>query len=324
MENNLRKKEYQKDKYVESILKELSYLISDKKPENLPQSYPILFIIGCARSGTTLIAQYLAQFETFCYPTNFISRFYFAPYVGCLLQKLMFNLDRKNELFGFISKKVGFDSNLGKTRGPLAPNEFWYYWRRFFKFDDIQLLSSNQLLNIDTKEFIDGLLSIQFVFDKPLFLKGMIANWHIPFLSRIFKNSYFLVIKRDLIFNAQSLFLARRKFFGDINKWYSFKPKEYNTLKELDPHEQVVAQVYYTNKAVDLGISEVPAERIIDVSYETFCDDPAIILEMIKSKLNIEVINPLKNQPLKFYNNNKLQIREADWNVLVKYAKKYR
>lgn len=41
----------------------------------------------------------------------------------------------------------------------------------------------------------------------------MILNWHIPLLSSLYENSYFLFVKRDIKTNANSLVRAREKFF---------------------------------------------------------------------------------------------------------------
>lgn len=274
---------------MESILATLAARVPDYCPENLNEDHPIIFIMGCARSGTTLVSQYLARSREFCYPTNFISRFYYAPYIGALLQRLMFDLDVKGELFGSLKDRSDFRSSLGKTAGALAPNEFWYYWRRFFKFGDIQRLSAEELARIDINAFVRGLNAIQTVFDKPMFLKGMIANWHIPFLAEHIPSSYFVVVKREVVYNAQSLYFARQKFFGDVNKWYSFKPEEYELLRSKDPLEQVVGQVIYTNRAIDQGTKGIPGERVIELKYEDFCQNPLDVIRLLEDKLSVRV-----------------------------------
>lgn len=320
MENSIRQNEHKKIEEVEALLAKLSNLISDDQPNILDERHPIIFIMGCARSGTTVLTQYLSQFDAFCYPTNFISRFYFAPYAGSMLQKLMFDLDAKNELFGFLKAKQNFTSNLGKTTGPLAPNEFWYYWRRFFKFGEIQKLTSEQLSNSAGDSFVNGLRCVQSVFNKPLFLKGMIMNWNIPFLAKIIRNSYFIVVKRDIIYNAQSLYLSRERYFGDVNKWYSFKPEEISDLKNLDPLEQVIAQVHYTNKAIDNGIQEIPADRRIEIVYEDFCRDPNQLMEMIKKQCSVQS----ENLEVNFENSNRVILDSKKWQLLNDFGEKYR
>ena len=72
--------DFQRNKELETLLKELndvlepaekSYLQSQSQVSN----FPILFIMGAHRSGTTLFLQWLASTGVFCYQTNIISRF---------------------------------------------------------------------------------------------------------------------------------------------------------------------------------------------------------------------------------------------------------
>ena len=44
--------------------------------EPSPDRRPIILILGCARSESTLLLQLLAESGAFAYPTNFLSRFY--------------------------------------------------------------------------------------------------------------------------------------------------------------------------------------------------------------------------------------------------------
>lgn len=319
MNTNERTEAHRRIEEVECILHTLADAIPDVTPEVLNVRHPIVFIMGCARSGTTLVSQFLAKTGAFCYPTNFISRFYFAPYIGALLQRLMFDLDAKGELFGYVKEMGEFESVLGKTRGPLSPNEFWYFWRRFFKFGEIQLLDDSELARVDVEAFVRGLRGIQTVFDKPIFLKGMIANWHIPYLAQHVPNSYFIIVERDLLFNAQSLYLARREYFDNVEKWYSFKPAEYPLLKNKTPFEQVAGQVKYTNDAIDKGVRMVSEDRVIRVRYEQFCERQSEFVEELNKKCSLNLVD----LGVSFPNANVRKLDTDDWERLQNAAKRY-
>src|SRR4249919_71291 len=92
-----------------------------------------VFLLGAMRSGTTLYMQWLASTGQFAYPSNLLSRFYGAPLVGAKLQQLLTDpaYNFRNEILDF-NAPLDFRSENGKTTGALAPNEFWYFWRRFF------------------------------------------------------------------------------------------------------------------------------------------------------------------------------------------------
>lgn len=231
----------------------------------------------------------------------------------------MFDLDSKGELFGSLREAGDFRSVLGKTIAPLSPNEFWYYWRRFFKFGEIQKLYDSELSEVDARAFVSGLRGIQTVFDKPIFLKGMIANWHIPYLAENVPNSYFIIVKRDLLFNAQSLYLARSEYFEDVEKWYSFKPEEYPMLKERAPLDQVVAQVKFTNDAIDRGIRSVSDDKVITVQYEEFCRSQSQFVEELNRKCSLRV----SDMNMTFPNANVQKLNSHDWQALNEAAKGY-
>lgn len=292
-------KTFRKDTNLEKVLEELNNEFKDSFSNELKcTNRPIILIMGCPRSGSTLLLQYLSQLGVFSYPTNLIARFYKNPYVGIKIQQALYDFDPLNQL-DFKVKEEKFSSTLGKTYGVEAPSEFWYFWRQYFNFSKSKnnYLNSDQLSKINTNEFITKLSAFENLISRPLVMKGMMLNWNIPFLHSIYDKFIFINLKRDIIPNAQSLLKARKKYFDNINEWYSFKPEEYNFLKNKKPGEQVVGQVYYTQKAVEEGLKNIPNKNIINISYKEFCENPFSLVKSIQNsfeqfgdKLNIESI----------------------------------
>jgi hypothetical protein len=291
LKNKERDIKHQRKEEVEEILLQLERLISPVEQDAVQgfvePELPVILIMGCARSGSTFLMQALADSGAFCYPTNLMSRFYYAPYIGSLLQRLLIDYDYKGEILG-AENKMTFQSELGKTAGANSPHEFWYFWRRFFQFGSLQRLSDQDLEGVETHLFLKELASIQAVFQQPLLMKGMILNWNIPFLARIMKTAHFVFIEREILFNAQSLLSARQQFFGDKNKWYSFLPPEYEEIRSLTPEEQVVQQVAVTNRAIEEGLSQLPNDRFTKLAYEDLCQDPTAVVEEILKQLQLK------------------------------------
>ncbi|MCB1064301.1 MAG: sulfotransferase [Verrucomicrobiae bacterium] len=288
---------------MEQELATLSELLNPLEKQLLAKkeqsALPIFFIMGCARSGTTLIFQYLSRSGIFCYPTNFLSRFFFAPTVGGRLQRMLFDYDLRNEL-GEAVKNSDFSSALGKTSGILSPNEFWYFWRRFFDFPDQQVIPEQQLAAIDVETFISELSSFQALYDMPFLAKGGICNWHIPFLSQISPRIHFIFVYRDTASNASSLVAARESFFGDSTSWYSFKPPGYKDVISEPPIIQTQWQVAETNRAISEGLQMVSSSRQISISYEEFCDKPRAFVESACDLFNLPTPNSLFELPERF------------------------
>lgn len=254
------------------------------------KDHHIVFVMGPHRSGTTLFMQWLANTGAVAYPTNILSRFFGAPVVGAQIQLLLTDprYNFRDEILDFNSP-VSFDSENGKTKGALGPNEFWYFWRRFLPFKELDWLPDEELVRVvDRKTLVAELTSLTRVFGKPFALKGTILNYNIPFLDAFFDKALFVQIKRDPVSNVASILEARKRQLGSENEWHSFKIREYRQLKDLDPVAQSAGQLHYINKAVTQGMAAVSASRKLVVGYEEFCRNPRTVFDQLVEKLGID------------------------------------
>lgn len=289
-EENQRVEQFKRNSSLEEFLNEINsdlWNTEEKLLDKKELEYPIIFVMGPHRSGSTLLMQWLAQSNVIAYPTNLMSRFYKAPIIASKIQMLLTDerYNYRNEIRDF-NNSIDFSSENGKTKGALAPNEFWYFWRRFLPFKELDYLPSQELfekVDIDTlKSEFAGMTD---VFQKPFALKGMILNYNIDFLDKVFEKAIFIYTKRDPLTNIESALKAREKQLGSIDEWYSFKIPEYENLKKLNPYEQVAGQIYYINKAVETGLENVAQHKKMIVNYEEFCENPKKFYDELVSKL---------------------------------------
>lgn len=268
-----------KNDRLESLLRELNGLLGPAQAEvtraDARPKYPVLLVLGCPRSGTTLLMQWLAATGRFAYPSNFLSRFYEAPYVGARIQQMLTDpACRQGEELGAPDAEPTYASALGKTVGHWSPNEFWYFWRRFIPNDYPEFLDPDALSRVDSDGMLAELATLESVFDKPWAMKGLILQQNAAFLAEAMEPVVFLFVKRHPFFTMQSLLEARRKFFGDERHWYSVKPREFDQLESLDPFEQVAGQTYYVNRGIAQELERVDRSRYVEIDYEEFCRDP--------------------------------------------------
>ncbi len=293
---------------LESFLDSLNGTLACAEEQLLQQSdqlgpdFPIIFIMGPLRSGTTLFTQWLADCNIAAYPSNLLSRFYAAPVIGAQIQLLLtdpcFNF--RDEILEFNSS-ITFDSENGKTRGALAPNEFWYFWRRFLPFKEIDWLSDKELFHVvDKNKLVNELTTLTRVFGKPFALKSMILNYNIPFLNTIFKKALFIQLKRDPVTNVASILDARKRQLGSEKEWYSFKIPEYPQLKDLEPVTQSARQLHYINTALTKGMATIDESRKLVVQYEDFCEKPHIIFNQLITKLEVSETAKIYSGPEHF------------------------
>ena len=285
-----RVKEYSRNMELENFLKEINSLLEESEKSLLDmelKEYPVVFVMGAMRTGSTLMMQWLAETGQFAYPTNMLSRFYGAPIVGAKIQRLLTDqkYNFRNEILDFCSETT-YESSNGKTKGALEPNEFWYFWRRFLP-EDVYLYSKEDLHDkVDFSTMRKELYGIANVYARPLALKGMICNYNIEFLNEIFPRCLFVCLQRDEEKHINSVLEARRRQYGTDKEWYSFKIPEYSRIIEIsDVKEQVREQIKCINNAIIKGISQLPNEKKLVVQYEEFCQNPQLIYRQIQEKL---------------------------------------
>ena len=282
---------FRRNRDLEEFLNEINNDLWETEKKLLKdefKEFPMVFIVGPLRSGSTLMLQWLASTGQFSYPTNILSRFYKTPIIGSKIQMLLTDerYNFRNEIRDFNSE-INFESLNGKTLGALSPNEFWYFWRRFLPFDDLDFATNEELLDVvDVKTLRKEFHGIASVFEKPFALKAMICNYNIEFLNEVFDKALFIYTKRDPHTNIESALKARVRQLGDIKRWYSFKIPEYKQLIKIqDPVKQTAGQIYYINKAVQTALSKIDEDKKVVVDYENFCNDPKSYYDEIISKL---------------------------------------
>src|SRR4026207_2319178 len=102
---------YSRNLQLEELLKELSLVLGpiDEKISSRFErpKWPPIFLVGSPRSGTTLVMQLLDATRQFAIPTNLLSRFYYAPYLGAKIQQLLADktFDYNNEMGNLFAEK---------------------------------------------------------------------------------------------------------------------------------------------------------------------------------------------------------------------------
>ncbi|MEW8038043.1 MAG: sulfotransferase [Candidatus Thiodiazotropha sp.] len=293
MGNEARTDAFRRNPDLESLIERLNSMLQSSAASELERfespQLPLILVIGGPRSGTTLMMQWLAASGCFGYPSNLMARFYRAPYIGALIHEMLINPKyRYKDDFKDIAPYTmdsSFSSDLGKTEGLAAPNVFWYFWRRFFDFDDCTYLDEEKQQAADTLNFVRELAAVESVFGKPFAMKGIIVNWNLEFIDRLFSKLLLIHVRRNPAFQMHSILRARERFRGDRRLWWGFKPPQYDALDLDSPEQEVAAQIHYTRSAIDSSFESLADERHMTIDYERFCEDPGRFYELIEEKL---------------------------------------
>lgn len=281
--------EFRKNQDLEQCLIRLNRLIEnivDSEIEAREPLLPVLLLMGCPRSGTTLFLQWLASCGMFGVPSNLLARFYGNPGFGALVQKILVDLDKEDQL-GFKQEAHQFESRLGRSKGATSPSEFWYFWRRYFKHGDTHKLSPLAMTSFDRRGFLSDLAGLENELGRPLAMKGMIANFDIEFLADLSPKFLFVNIKRSPASTVASILRSRRLYCGNEEGWWSFKPPGYHEWLAWSPVEQVAAQVLTMRSCINQSLRNLKSDpaRYIEIDHEAFCESPSETADAITGLL---------------------------------------
>ena len=281
--------------------------------------WPVGCIIGNPRSGSTLLLQFMASTGVFSYPTNVLTRFSYAPYIGALIQKMLFDSEYDfHGDFADIQSQINFESDLGKSKGALATNEFQHFFRNYMPNFDVEWLNDDALKEVDYKALAKGLSSIEKAFNQPFVTKANILQYNLDFFARRISSLFYVYLKRVPIFMMQSILNSREKYYGTRNTWLSVKPKEYEQLKDMDLYHQIAGQVYFTEMAIEDGLQYVSDKNQLEIEYESLCEDPKAVYKRIVEKYAVLGcdLNPEYNGPKSFVYDNKICLPQEELDSL--------
>lgn len=274
--------------------------LENKFISNKKFSSPSIFIIGLPRSGTTLLYQLLIDTYRFAYFNN-ISNYFFATPVLLSYMTL--------KIFGYY-KPINYKSQFGLTPGVSSPSESGFIFRSWFNND------------VDKKKIVQSIFAISNVYEAPFIAKNLYNNFRIEILNKLFPNSVFIEVRRDLKFIGQSLLLGRKKETGSYDDWFGIKPLNYKEIKEIkEPFEQVSCQILSINKTIENSLKEIETDRKIIVSYEELCDNPDFVLKQLISFLDKNKIKPEKIRDIhsSIKNSNNIRLPKNEWDKICKY-----
>lgn len=234
-----------------------------KKYAEIPIKHQPIFIIGAPRTGSTILYQTLTNQLDVLYIDNLACKFNKNLFFGFWLSNLFFKQKAHN----------CFNSNHGATKGLHSPSEcggFWYRWlptdRHFIGHDDV----TDKMV----KEIREEITAITNKYDKPLVINNNNIALRIRLISEVFPDAKYIVCDRMPFYVAQSLILARKKFFNDINQWWSMLPREVDKIYKEKPSVQVVNQHYYINKQMYSDLKSLAGQINYKViNYTDFASD---------------------------------------------------
>lgn len=231
--------------------------------------WPIAFIVGTPRAGTTLLSQLLARHLEVGYPSNFMARFWRAPVAAALVE------GRVSRSRLWRSRDIPLESDYGRTRGAASPHEFGWFWRQRLDLGASDALTPAELAHTDADELRDELVALAGVFGRPFVWKNVNATvYHVRWLHQLLPDARFIRIRRDPLAVALSVLRARRLHYGDPQRWWSIRPRDVEAWRSRPWAEQIAHQITDVERALTAQTAELPAAAVACLGYEELLADP--------------------------------------------------
>lgn len=245
--------------------------VNAANPSDLP---PLVFFCYAPRTGSTMITQYLARTGDFNYISNFIARFWEAPYTALQLEQKLGLRDMKFE--------AGVESSYGATASITDPHEFGFFWNKLLTNPNHHRINANEV-DPELKDFfIRQVNAMRSTSDKPFFFKNGIAGYNADIWADWFPEAKFIMISREPLYVAQSLYVARQELYEDTTTWWSLRPENWQEIVSSTSDE--FGEIALQLDTITTGIKQRLAplgDRVLHVAYEDFCQAPASTFEKI-------------------------------------------
>lgn len=234
---------------------------------------PVVFILGLPRSGTTLVYQYLVHRLQVAYFTNGVGKY---PHAALLMTWW----ERKR----YGEYRSDFQSQYGKMIGPVSPREAGGFWARFFDLE--QYTRFEQVSPARIRILQRTIAGVQHLFGDVAFVNKNVKHMlRLDALARIFPHALFLIVERELPEVALSVLRGRYANLADPHAWWSVRPPDYPSLKDLSLPEQIAGQVRGLARQMDADLAQIPATRVVRVAYSAFCQEPERLIATLRPLL---------------------------------------
>jgi len=257
--------------------------------------YPMIFVCGAPRTGTTLVAQVLLNHLPVQYLNNLTAVFPRSPIVA-------------NQIFNKLMKKrpVAYSSFYGKSDHFSGPNDALYLWDRWLGNDRERIRESLTVVEKSNMSRFFG--AFQAAFPGPLLNKNNNLNVQANVVADVFDNAYFICMTRNPLYLAQSLYLARLEIHGDADSPYGIHDPDKGSTQDIV--EDICLQVLFHHRKIREQQERIGADRFWIVPYEQFCKEPEVlVMRVAREFLGISVQkNELSNSLAPFSASSKIRM----------------
>jgi hypothetical protein len=249
-----------------------------------------IFIIGAPRSGSTLLYQLLAYYYEFSYINNLSSIFYKSPALITYLTKYIFKPYSDKSL----------SSAYGLIKGIWSPSEAGAVFNHWFDNDKI----NNEYIR-------KSIIRIGHIYKRPFLCKNLKNYLRLERIYEIFPDAFFVYIKRNLIYNAQSIIIGLYKDKQEMKAVPSVDKSS------GDIYKQAIDDILLIQDSIESFLTKNNC-KYIQIDYDKLCDNNEKELkrfEELCQKYDLK-LNKKCYDKLNLDKSNKIKLSKSDWKKL--------
>jgi len=240
------------------------------------QTWAPVFIVGAPRTGSTILYQVLTNVFDVLYMDNLSAPFRRNIYFGIALSNRLLGQGPHDCFSSRYGTTVRYGLN-APSEGA-APWEFWHSSET--AYEDERRITAERRNAVS-----DALYAAMNRYGKPLVFKNLRAGQQIPYLLSIVPNARFVLVTRDPLYTAQSIYLARRGIGLPSLPFFATYPRNFKELIPLPEPERIVKQIWLMNRQIVRDTAKLGNDRVLHVRYEDLCEDLGRVVDKISNFL---------------------------------------
>jgi hypothetical protein len=265
------------DPEQERFLNDLNERLAESITLGQSPEHPVIFVTGSPRSGTTVMGQSMSNYFSTDYVDGVAARYWLAPLTGLRMSRIINRAQRAS----------AFTSEFGRA-GVFDIHSFHYFWMHHLKLQHVgDLFRTSGGESIDWDLLISTIAAMQKLTKGPFTFKGYYPSYFMAEFCRRIPQAVFVITRRETVQRqAESLYEARIAYHGKADIWHSMHPPRILELMKLSPEDQIAGQIFGLNEYFDEQIEAAGSDiRAINVSYQSFIEEPDATMEMIGDRI---------------------------------------
>jgi len=234
-------------------------------------SWPPIFVVGPARSGTTLVFQYMAYALRLCYVSNLTAFFMGCPALA----------SRATACFGGCDAPEQFSSYYARTRGWRSPHQGHPIWSQWFPMGT-QGEAAQHWTNKQRRHLVGLVAAIENAYRSPFIAKWQGFAVDLQSVQCAFPQAVYIRVRRDFLQTAQSVLRGRYQLLGSPHKTFTRLPQGHDQLFSDNYIEHVAGYVLSMEEKMDRDAAMIGKERFFELTYDQFCRAPGNHVDRIR------------------------------------------